>query len=46
MVDFKDAIIDRSEQDKIWEAFMAHDFENQGFISVNDLKFALNLAGE
>ena len=46
MVDFSDAMVDRSDQDKIWEAFMAHDFDNLGFISVNDLKFALNLAGE
>ena len=36
----------RAEQDKIWEAFMAYDLERFGYISVNDLRAALERAGE
>ena len=36
----------RRESDQIWEAFMAFDYEQLGFISVNDLKKALERAGE
>ena len=38
--------IDRKESDLIWEAFMAFDHEQLGFISVNDLRAALDRAGE
>ena len=38
--------ITRRESDQIWEAFMAFDYEKLGFISVNDLKKALERAGE
>lgn len=37
---------ERKFQDKIWEAFMAYDHEQFGYISVNDLRAALERAGE
>jgi Ca2+-binding EF-hand superfamily protein len=36
---------ERHEQDKIWAAFMAYDHEQFGYISVNDLRAALDRAG-
>ena len=36
----------RAENDQIWEAFLEYDFERNGYISVNDLKKALEHAGE
>ena len=37
---------ERKFNDKIWEAFMAYDHEQFGYISVNDLRAALEKAGE
>ncbi len=37
---------DRKESDKIWEAFMNFDYERLGYISVNDLKKAMEFAGD
>ena len=36
----------RKENDQIWEAFLEYDFDRSGVISVNDLKKALEYAGE
>ena len=36
----------RAENDLIWEAFLEYDFERNGYINVNDLKKALEHAGE
>ena len=36
---------ERTEQDKIWAAFMAYDHEQYGYISVNDLRAALERTG-
>ena len=36
----------RAENDQIWEAFLEYDYERNGHISVNDLKKALEHAGE
>ena len=37
---------ERISNDKIWEAFMAYDHEQFGYISVHDLRAALEKAGE
>ena len=37
---------ERKEQDQIWEAFMAFDYDQQGAIGVNELKKALERVGE
>jgi Ca2+-binding EF-hand superfamily protein len=37
---------DRKDNDMIWEAFLEYDYERDGHISVNDLKKALEHAGE
>ena len=36
----------RKEDDMIWRAFLEFDYERNGHISVNDLKKALEDAGE
>jgi len=36
----------RKDNDLIWEAFLEYDYERDGHISVNDLKTALEHAGE
>ena len=36
----------RKEEDMIWKAFLEYDFDRNGNISVNDLKKALEDAGE
>lgn len=36
----------RKENDLIWEAFLEYDYDREGMISVNDLKKALEHAGE
>ena len=37
---------ERRDADIIWEAFMAYDFDSTGSISINDLKKAMERAGE
>ena len=47
MVDVEDDNADvAAGNNKIWESFMAFDHEQFGFISVNDLRAALDKAGE
>lgn len=36
----------RKENDKIWDAFMNYDTEHFGYISVNDLRAAMEAAGD
>lgn len=38
--------INREEEDKIWDAFMAFDYEQLGYIQTNQLRNALERVGE
>ena len=38
--------VDTKAGDKVWEAFMAFDYEKMGHMSINDLKNALEYLGE
>ena len=46
MSNFEDQDENRKANDLIWEAFLEFDYNREGLISVNDLKKALEHAGE
>ena len=38
--------VDRLAEDKVWDAFMAFDYDRMGYMSTSDLKNALEHLGE
>ena len=41
-----DQEVDRAQEDKVWDAFMAFDYDRMGHMETSDLKNALEHLGE
>ena len=41
-----DQEVDRAQEDKVWDAFMAFDYDRMGYMETSDLKNALEHLGE